>query len=271
MAKTEKDPAKVVLSTHRVSYVHLKEPSSFKNSDKKDYSIEFLIPVDHPDVARIEDAIQSVFDANKQSTFKGTKIDSRNFHYPLVDGEDILDDGKDRPEVEGHYVLKAKSSRQPVVYDADGSELYDLDDVYGGCYCRGVIVFRPFSHESGKKGISCYINSVKFMEDGEPFGGFSASHDDYEDEEPRRGSSKASSRKRPSRDEEEDEAPRRRSRRDEDDEPAPSRRRRASRDEEEDDAPPRRSRGRSRDDDEDEAPRRRRTSRYADEDDDLAD
>lgn len=39
MAKTEKDPAKVVLSTHRVSYVHLKEPSSFKNSDKKDYML----------------------------------------------------------------------------------------------------------------------------------------------------------------------------------------------------------------------------------------
>lgn len=255
MAKTEKDPAKVVLSTHRVSYVHLKEPSSFKNSDKKDYSIEFLIPYDHPDVARIEDAIQSVFDANKQSTFKGTKIDSRNFHYPLIDGEDILDDGKDRPEVEGHYVVKAKSARQPVVYDADGSELYDLDDVYGGCYCRGVIVFRPFSHESGKKGVSCYLNSVKFMEEGEPFGGFSASHDDYEDDEPapRRGTRKASSR------DEEDEAPKRGRRKPVDDEEdeAPKRGRRSRRDEEDDDEP---------------APtRRRRTSRSADDEDDLAD
>lgn len=254
MAKTEKDPAKVVLSTHRVSYVHLKEPSSFKNSDKKDYSIEFLIPYDHPDVARIEDAIQSVFDANKQSTFKGTKIDSRNFHYPLIDGEDILDDGKDRPEVEGHYVVKAKSARQPVVYDADGSELYDLDDVYGGCYCRGVIVFRPFSHESGKKGISCYINSVKFMEDGEPFGGFSASHDDYEDEP---APSRGGGRKRAS----------------EDDEPAPTRSRRgkASRDDEPEDEAPRRRRRPADDEDDQPAPRRRRTSRYADDEDDLAD
>lgn len=235
MAKQkEQDPAKVVLSTHRVSYVHLKEPSSFKNSDKKDYSIEFLIPYDHPDVARIEDAIQSVFDANKQSVFKGTKIDSRNFHYPLVDGEDLLDDGKDRPEVEGHFVIKAKSSRQPVVYDTDGSELYDLDDVYGGCYCRGVIVFRPFSHESGKKGVSCYINSVKFMDDGEAFGGFSASHDDYEDETPKRG--KASTGKRKPVDEEDD-APRgrRRPARVEEDEPAPSGRRRTSRRADEDD------------------------------------
>lgn len=254
MAKKEKDPAKVVLSTHRVSYVHLKEPSSFKNSDKKDYSVEFLIPVDHPDVKRIEDAIKYTYESNKESVFKGAKMSGKNFHYPLVDGEDILDERPEREEVEGMYVIKAKSSRQPVVYDADGSELYDLDDVYGGCYCRGVIVFRPFSHESGKKGVSCYLNSVKFMEEGEPFGGFSASHDDYEDDEPapRRGGRKA-----PARDEE-DEAPKRGRRKpaDDEDDEAPKRGRRSRRDEEDDEPAP---------------TRRRRTSRSADDEDDLAD
>lgn len=250
MSKREKDPAKIVLSTHRVSYVHLKEPSGFKDSDKKEYSLEFLIPYDHPDVARIEDAIQHVYDSNAQSMFKGTKLESRNFHYPLVDGADILDDGRDRPEVEGHYVIKAKSARQPVVFDADGSEMYDLDDVYGGCYCRGVIVFRPFNHSSGKKGVSCFVNSVKFMEDGEPFGGFTATHDDYDDEP-------APSRRRGAVDFDDEPAPSRRrgrgSRDADDDEPAPSRRRRrASRDEDDDEpAPSRRRRRASRDEDND--------------------
>jgi hypothetical protein len=270
MAREEDNAAKVVLSTHRVSYVHLKEPSSFKNSDKKDYSIEFLIPYDHPDVERIERAIQHVFNENSNGILKGAKIDSAKFHYPLVDGEDILDENPKREEVIGMMVIKGKSSKQPAIFDTDGSELYELDDIYGGCYCRGVIVFKAFNHESGKKGISCYINSVKYMKDGEPFG-YTATHEDYEDEpeEKPRGRGRAAEPAAPARGrraaEPEEEAPRSRRGRAADPEPeeAPRSRRRSSEPAEE--AP--RGRGRRDDDYEDEAPRGRGRRR----DDDLAD
>lgn len=287
MAKKEKDPAKVILSSLVVCFPHLKKPQSFEDSDKEEYSIEFLVPVDHPDVDKILDAIDYTYESNKESKFNGAKMTGRNFHNPFRDGDEILEEYPKRTEVEGHYVLKAKTTNKPMVYDENGDELYDLDDIYSGCICRGVVVFRPFAHKSGKKGISCYLNSVKFMEEGERIGGFSATHDDYdeEDDAPRRKTSRTSKRRN---DDDEDEKPRRRTRSrddDEDDEPAPRRNRKASRDDdeeeekprrrssrrdEEDDEPPRRSRRSSRDDDEEEAPRRRRSSRR-DEDDDLAD
>lgn len=256
MAKKEKDPAKVILSSHTICFPHLKEPSAFKDSDRKEYSIEFLIPYDHPDVDKINDALEHVYNSNKESVFKGAKMSGRNFHNPLRDGEEVLEDYPNRSEVEGHYVLKAKSKSQPAVFDENGDEIYDIDDIYSGCICRGVIVFRPFNHDSGKKGISCFLNSVKFMEEGERIGGFSASHDDYEDEDdaaPRRKSSKPAARR--SRDDEEDEAPRSR--------------RRSTRDDEEEDEAPVRRRTSSRDEEEDEPPRRRRQSRR--DEDDLAD
>ena len=252
----EKDLAKVVLSTHRVSFPHLIEPSAYKNSDKKEYSLEFIIPKDHPDIERIERAIEHVYNENRDGMFKGIKLSSSKFHYPLVDGDETLEEKPERLEVEGAMTIKGKSTRQPAVYDADGSEMYDLADVYGGCYCRGVLVFRPFSHDSGKKGISCFLNSVKFMEDGERLGGFSASHDDYEDEPaPKRGGQSSSSRpSRRGRDEEpEDDRPARRGRDEE-----PEARRRPSRRDDDD-----------REDERYEA-RRRPSSRRRDDDDDLA-
>ena len=41
--KEKKNPLKVVLGTHRVSYVHVKEPSSFEEDGDKKYDVTFLI------------------------------------------------------------------------------------------------------------------------------------------------------------------------------------------------------------------------------------
>lgn len=232
---TKKDLGKIVLGAHRVTYVHIKEPSSFDDGEDPKYNVTFLLPYDHPDVQRIEDTMQAMYKAEKESTFGGLPFNSPKIWNPLRDGQDILDEKPDRAEYRGHMFIKAASRSQPAVFDADGSELYDLDDVYSGCYCRAVIVLRPFNSKKGKRGFSVFINSLKFIKDGERLGGFTASHDDYEDDEP---------------------APRSRARsRMDDDTPAP-----------------RRSRGRSRMDDEDDdqpAPRGRRQSAPWDDEDDA--
>lgn len=181
---TEKaSPLKVVLGMHRVSYVHVKEPASFEDGDKK-YDVTFLIAKDHPDVRKIKDAINSAYVANKESMFKGLPIKSPKMWNPLRDGDEWLEDHPEAVEYENVYFLKAASKSQPAVFDADKQDLLDLDEVYSGCYCRGVIVCYPFNNKS--KGFAFFLNSLMKMEDGERIGGFSANADDYDDE-PRRG------------------------------------------------------------------------------------
>lgn len=281
MAKQKNETGKIVLGTHRVTYVHIKEPSAFEDEDPK-YNITFLIPYDHPDVERIEAAMQAIYKSEKESTFGGLPFNSPKIWNPLRDGLDVLDEKPDRTEYEDCMFIKATSKSQPVVFDADGSELYDLDDLYSGCYARAVLAIRAFNSKKGKRGFSVYINSIKFIKDGERLGGFSASHDDYdEDDAPARGAGRGRSRRdevedRPargrgrSRDEEpeEDEAPRRRSRASHSEDDAPARRRRPSyEDEDTDDAPAPRGRRSRYADDEDDAPPRRRSRRVEDDDD----
>lgn len=78
-------------------------------------------------------------------------------------------------------LLKAASKSQPKAFDTDKQEIIDLDEVYSGCYCRGVIVCYPFNNKS--KGFGFYLNSLMKMKDGERLGGFEADPDDYDEEE----------------------------------------------------------------------------------------
>jgi len=186
MKQTEKkngakkvDPYKIVLSTHRVSYLHLLAPAKFGDDETSaKYSATFLIPKDHPDVKRIQKKIEEIYAENKESLFAGTSLKSPRFHNPLRDGDEWIDEHPESEEYEGCYFLKASSKSQPVVYDTDKNEILDLEDVYSGCYCRAVIKGWPFNNKA--KGISFYLNSLQFIRDGERLGGYEASPDDYD-------------------------------------------------------------------------------------------
>lgn len=176
----EKNSLKVVLGTHRVSYVHLKEPAAFEDGGAKKYDVTFLIPKDHPDVRKIKDVINAAYTANKESMFSGLSLKSPKMWNPLRDGDEWLEEHPDALEYKDVYFLKASSKTQPMVFDADKQEILDLDEVYSGCYCRGAIVCFPFNNKS--KGFGFYVNSVMKIKDGERIGGFTASADDYDDQ-----------------------------------------------------------------------------------------
>lgn len=176
-----KNPLKIVTGTHRVSYVHIKEPASFEGDGEKKYSCTFLIPKEHPDVARIQAVLKAAYAANKESLFKGTPWTSKNMWNPLRDGDEWLEEHPGASEYEGHYFLKASTTHQPAVFDSDKQDILDLDEVYSGCYCRGVIVCYPFNNKS--KGCGFYLNSLMKMDDGERLGGFEANADEYDEED----------------------------------------------------------------------------------------
>lgn len=187
MADKVKDPFRVILSTHRVTFVHIKQPAAFKDVDGNDgasasfYDCTFLIPYGHPDIDKIKKVIASAYAANKESVFKGMPLSSPKMWNPLRDGAEWLEEHPEATEYEGHMFLKAKSKSQPAVFDEDGQDLIDLDEVYSGAYCRADIKVYSFNKKS--KGHGFWLNSLKKMKDGEPLGGFRASADDYDDEE----------------------------------------------------------------------------------------
>lgn len=288
MAKSKNDKA-IVLPKLQVVYVHLDEPSSVGDNEKKTYSLTFLIPKDHRAVDIIEGAMKAAYAEVKESKFKGLPFTSSKIKKPLRDGDAYLAEKQEEYEAKGeelpqalidmfedNYYLKVVTKDKPTVYDQDGEEMYDVSVIKGGDYCRADIAAWAYSNES--MGITFFINSVKFIEEGEPLG-FSASrasasaYDDDEDDEPRRKPA------RRSRDEDEDDdrpvrkgiKPRRRDD-DEDEDDRPVRRRSARDEEDEDDRPVRRGiKPKRRDyEDEDDAPRGSRSRRPSrDDEDDL--
>jgi len=176
-----KNPLKVVTGTHRVSYVHVKEPSCFEEDGEKKYDCTFLIPKDHPDVQKIEAAVKAAYEANKESLFKGLPLTSPKLWNPLRDGDDWLEDHPGAAEYGDSYFIKASSKSRPALFDTDQQAILDPDKVYSGCYCRGVIVCYPFNNKS--KGFGFYLNSLMKTGDGERLGGFEAGPEDYDEEE----------------------------------------------------------------------------------------
>jgi len=170
---------KLVLGAHRVSYVHLKEPTAIEAGQQKKYDVTFLIDKDHPDVERIKNVIKNAYKQEENGKFKNIKMTSSKLWIPLRDGDEWLEEHPDAHEYEGKYFLRASSVSQPAVFSKEKDEIFDLDEVYSGCYCRGVIVAYAFDNKS--KGVAFFLNSLMKIKDGERLGGFSASADDYDD------------------------------------------------------------------------------------------
>lgn len=183
---------KIVLGVHRVSYVHLAAPATFPGQEAAEYSTTFLIDQDSPDVDKIEQAMLELYKENPD-IFGGLPFNSPKIWNPLRSGDEIIEEKPDRTEYDGKLFIKAKSKSQPVLFDQYGEEAIDYNLAYSGSYCRGVIVLRPYNN-AGKRGFSVFLNSVKFMKDGERLGASSASHDDYEDDRTARTAQRTTNR-----------------------------------------------------------------------------
>lgn len=166
--------SKLFTSTHLLVFVFVKtarEPKPPKKGDAK-YEATIVIPKDHPDVQRIDDAIAEVYEAEKNGKFKGMPLTSRNFWNPLRDGDEYIEEHPETaPEqYAGCYFIKATSTSQPKLWDAQGQDIFDIDaEMYSGVFGRAELKFHPFDTES--KGITVFLNSIKKTRDGERLSG----------------------------------------------------------------------------------------------------
>lgn len=162
---------KTIIGQVRFSYLHVFEPFAFDGSSDPRYSATLLIPKsDKALVKKVQDAISTAYSAAVTNTWGGKKppLDKVT---PLRDGDEPNDDGESRGEAyAGHYYLNAKSRTQPGVVDKHCQPIMSTDDFYSGCYGFASVAFGGYDN-SGNKGISCYLNNVMKVKDGEPLGG----------------------------------------------------------------------------------------------------
>lgn len=248
---------KVNLKNVRIAWFYGTEKAKAQNDGEKDaYRVEILVDKDdHKNIAKLDEAALAVMTEALKSEKAAEKWLKRESGLEGNISKDCaIKDGDERDTEDENYEhkiwIRAKSYKQPRILTdlgeetRDGEEDLEGNDLegkvpYGGCFANVSIELWGQNNDKGK-GLRCNWLGVKFVEDGEAFGGgFSerANDDDLSDDEddaPRRGKSKPKPSRR-SRDEddedEEEEKPRRRRSRDGDDE-----------DEEEEEERPRRRR-----------------------------
>jgi len=144
---------KVILQDVRGSYVFVKEPRKEKDGSDGKFSMQVIIPKDHPQVNAVKAAIKAAAVEKFGSTVKlGT------LKLPLRDG----DEEREGEEYVNAYFINANSQRKPQVVNRR-NEPADPDDMEDYCYSGATfhvsINFYAFNFE-GKKGVAAGLNNL---------------------------------------------------------------------------------------------------------------
>ncbi len=151
----------------RASYVNVFTPQEPVGGGEPKYSVTLLIP--KTDVTTLN-AIYAEIERAKQEgvsrVFNGTM--PANVNLPIHDGDGLKQNGEPfGEECRGCMVLRTSSKNQPTVVDINVQPILNSRDVYSGCYVRASVDFFAYN-QGGNRGISCGLNAVQKIEDGEP-------------------------------------------------------------------------------------------------------
>lgn len=172
MITPEVKDTKVIFGECRLSYVHLFEKYSFDGRDEGKYSCNILIPKEEKaTVKAIQQAIDNAYKAAKLSKWHGAE--PKKFESPLHDGDE-----KDDEAFHGCYYLNAKSSTRPGIVNRKRESIVDEEEMYSGVWANCSVTFFGFD-TSGNKGISCGLNNLMKVKDGEYLGGRSSADTDF--------------------------------------------------------------------------------------------
>jgi len=179
---------KIRIDNVRLAFPDLFEPKSF-GEGKPAYSAKFIIDPKSPNVKVIEDAIKAVAkekwgekaegvlgvinDAKKSAWTRGPYRNSKT--------GDVYDG------FEGHFHLNARTGGDkpgPKTLDRNKHDVTARDGVfYPGCYVDAVLDVYAQDHPQYGRRINCGLLAVRFVSDGESFGGGGGgvSADDFAD------------------------------------------------------------------------------------------
>jgi hypothetical protein len=168
----------IMLVDVRLAFPQLWTATQVNGEGKAAFSASFLMPPDHPDVAKIKAAIA------KTATAKwGAKTAE---YLPVLVASDkvCLHNGDLKSNLEGYtgnLFVSARGPMRPLVIDADKSVLTEADGrPYSGCFVNAQIALWAQENNYGKR-INAQLRGVQFLRDGEAFsGGGVASPDEFE-------------------------------------------------------------------------------------------
>jgi hypothetical protein len=154
---------KMTTPTGRISFPYVFEKATSLEAGKEGkYEVTLYIPKTE-DIsklrANLEKVCREAFGAKFQSLEKLK-------HPPIKDGDE-----KDPSDpAYGHWIIRAKSAKRPLVVDASRTQIESKEDIYGGCYGR--INVTPASYSIPTSwGVTLYLNAVQKVKDGSRFGG----------------------------------------------------------------------------------------------------
>ena len=166
---------KVMLRNVRLSYEHIFTPSSFDDSQDAKYSATLIIPKDHADLPALRRALFEAGVEKFPSAFTG-KAWPNGYTNALKDGDKDSDQegtllSDKNPEYAGAYVIKADSTRRPLVIGRKKEAITEEDgSIYSGCFVNVSLGIAGYEFGKVKKGVKAYLNGVQFVADGERFG-----------------------------------------------------------------------------------------------------
>lgn len=149
---------------------------SYPTLDKPKQYVEDGVPKGEPQFT-----IEMLFEKNSKALKKvkakikeaarngfGDHIDDDDFEidWPVFDG----DEKQGAIGYEGNEYIRAKNQKKPVLLERNKQKTDDASIFYGGCVCDAVINARAYQ-VGDKCGIALYVQCVRFLEDGTPFGG----------------------------------------------------------------------------------------------------
>ena len=162
---------KVTTPVGRLSYPHLFDTTNgYEDREKPHYSTEIIFSKDTDLkvlLAAQEKAAALKWGSDKSKWPKDIKM--------------ALKDGDEREGLQGYsgsFYLKAKTGEQyaPAIVDTGKNEIIDKKEIYGGVFARVAVSMKAYEISQGKnqppkRGVSCYLNAVQKIRDGEKFGG----------------------------------------------------------------------------------------------------
>lgn len=151
--------SKIMLKNVRLSFPSLFDRASF---DGKEGKFEATLLINKETQAGIYKTLNTAIEKALADAKK--KVPASK--WALRDGDEVEYNG-----FEGHWSLKASSSKRPTVIDRVKTPLAKDDPgaPYAGCYVNAIVDFWVQDNNYGKR-VNANLYGVQFVKDGEPFG-----------------------------------------------------------------------------------------------------
>lgn len=183
MAKSKiknNEGVKFTMPTFRLSFPHVFKPTQFTKNGKPQgepfYDISMLYKKSNVEVVN---AVKKAIHQAKVKAFGKDKAKWPKIKNPWTDGDEMTD----LKGYEGHLVLRAKSKNKPQVVNREKEKLEDEGQLYGGCYAQAAVTIKV-TEMGGNYFLTIYLQAVRKVKDGTPFGGINVKEafDDLEDD-----------------------------------------------------------------------------------------